>query len=213
MIPFVFGIAGGSGAGKTTIAQHIIDQIGDQAIAWLPYDAYYCDLGHLTLAERQACNFDHPDAFDTELFLTHLDQLIAGHAITLPNYDFVQYTRVGGGHVVQPRPIILLDGILLFVAATVRARMNVRIFIEVADDIRLLRRILRDTQERGRDVQSVCQQYLATVRPMHQAFVKPSRSYADLIIPGVNDVTPAVSLITNHIRQLLSATLDTKEGI
>jgi uridine kinase len=107
----------------------------------------------------------------------------------------------------------LLDGILLFVAATVRARMNVRIFIEVADDIRLLRRILRDTQERGRDVQSVCQQYLATVRPMHQAFVEPSRSYADLIIPGVNDVTPAVSLITNHIRQLLSATLDTKEGI
>jgi len=213
MMPFVIGIAGGSGAGKTTIAQQIIDQIGDQAIAWLPYDAYYCDLGHLTLAERQACNFDHPDAFDTDLFLAHLDQLIGGHAITLPNYDFVQYTRVGGGHVVQPRPIILLDGILLFVSAAVRARMNVRIFIEVADDIRLLRRILRDTQERGRDVKSVCQQYLATVRPMHQAFVEPSRSYADLIIPGVNDVTPAVNLITNHIRQLLSAPLDGKEGI
>jgi uridine kinase len=212
MMPFVIGIAGGSGAGKTTIAQQIVDQIGADAIAWLPYDAYYCDLGHLTLAERQACNFDHPDAFDTDLFLAHLDQLIAGHAITLPNYDFVQYTRVSGGHVVQPRPIILLDGILLFVSAAVRARMNVRIFIEVADDIRLLRRILRDTQERGRDVQSVCQQYLATVRPMHQAFVKPSRSYADLIIPGVNDVTPAVNLITNHIRQLLSTTPDGKEG-
>lgn len=213
MTPFVIGIAGGSGAGKTTIAKRIIDQIGHQAIAWVPFDAYYCDLGHLTIAQRQACNFDHPDAFDTELFLTHLDQLIAGHAITLPNYDFVQYTRVGGGHVVQPRPIILVDGILLFVAAAIRSRMNVRIFIEVADDIRLLRRILRDTQERGRDVTSVCQQYLATVRPMHQAFVEPSRSYADVIIPGVNDVTPAVNLITNHIRQLLSAPPDGKEGI
>ena len=213
MTPFVLGIAGGSGAGKTTIAQQIVDQIGSDAIAWLPYDAYYCDLGHLTLAERQAGNFDHPDAFDTELFLTHLDLLIAGQAITLPNYDFVQYTRVGGGHVVQPRPIILLDGIVLFVAAAVRARMDIRIFIEVADDIRLLRRILRDTQERGRDVKSVCQQYLATVRPMHQAFVEPSRSYADLIVPGVNDVTPAVNLITNHIRQLLSAPFDAKEGI
>jgi uridine kinase len=212
MTPFVIGIAGGSGAGKTTIAQQIIDQIGDHAIAWLPYDAYYCDLGHLTLAERQAENFDHPDAFDTELFLSHLDQLIAGHAITLPNYDFVQYTRVGGGQIVQPRPIIMLDGILLFVAAAVRARMQLRIFIEVADDIRLLRRILRDTQERGRDVTSVCQQYLATVRPMHHAFVKPSRNYADLIIPGVNDVTPAVNLITNHIRQLLSTTPNGKEG-
>lgn len=213
MTPFVIGIAGGSGAGKTTIAQHILDQIGDHAIAWLPYDAYYCDLGHLTLAARQAENFDHPDAFDTALFLDHLDRLIAGHPVTLPNYDFVQYTRVGGGQVVHPRPIIMIDGILLFVAAAVRARMQLRIFIEVADDIRLLRRILRDTQERGRDVASVCRQYLATVRPMHQAFVEPSRNYADLIIPGVNDVTPAVNLITNHIRQLLSTTLDGKEGV
>lgn len=212
MTPFVIGIAGGSGAGKTTIAQQIINQIGDHAIAWLPYDAYYCDLGHLTLAERQAGNFDHPDAFDTELFLGHLDQLVAGHAVTLPNYDFGQYTRVGGGQVVQPRPIVVLDGILLFVAAAVRARMQLRIFIEVADDIRLLRRILRDTQDRGRDVESVCQQYLATVRPMHQTFVEPSRNYAHLIIPGVNDVTPAVNLITNHIHQLLNMTPTRKEG-
>lgn len=212
MTPFVIGIAGGSGAGKTTIAQQIINQIGDHAIAWLPYDAYYCDLGHLTLAERQAGNFDHPDAFDTELFLGHLDQLVAGHAVTLPNYDFGQYTRVGGGQVVQPRPIVVLDGILLFVAAAVRARMQLRIFIEVADDIRLLRRILRDTQDRGRDVESVCQQYLATVRPMHQTFVEPSRNYAHLIIPGVNDVTPTVNLITNHIHQLLNMTPTRKEG-
>lgn len=203
MKPVVIGMAGGSGAGKTTIAQQLIDRLGDDVIAWLPYDAYYADLSHLTFAERVQCNFDHPDAFDTALFVAHIDALCAGQPITMPTYDFVSYTRVAGGHVVHPRPILLLDGILLFVPAVLRNRMQMRMYIDAPDDIRLMRRILRDTQSRGRDVTSVCHQYVETVRPMHHQFVEPSRSHAHVIIPSINDVTPAVDLLTNHIRQLL----------
>ena len=203
MKPVVIGMAGGSGAGKTTIAQQLIDRLGADVIAWLPYDAYYADLSHLAFAMRVQCNFDHPDAFDTALYISHIDALCAGHHITMPNYDFVSYTRVAGGHVVHPRPIILLDGILLFVPEAVRTRMHMRIYIDAPDDIRLVRRILRDTQSRGRDITSVCQQYMTTVRPMHQQFVKPSRIHAHVIIPSVNDITPAVDLLTNHLRQLM----------
>lgn len=203
MKPVVIGIAGGSGAGKTTIAQQLIDKIGTDIIAWLPFDAYYADLAHLTLAQRIQCNFDHPDAFDTDLYVQHIDALCAGQHITMPNYDFVSYTRVAGGRTIQPRPILLLDGILVFVPPAVRQRMDMRIYIDAPDDIRLMRRILRDTQSRGRDVASVCQQYLDTVRPMHQQFVEPSRVHAHVIIPSINDVTPAVNLLSNHIRQLV----------
>ena len=203
MNPFIIGIAGGSGAGKTTIADRIIDTIGADNVAGIRYDAYYTDLGHLSLAERQQCNFDHPDAFDTQLCITHLDQLSQGQAIEVPNYDFAQYTRIPGGTIVQPRPIILIDGILLFVDAALRQRMHLRVYIDTADDIRILRRTLRDIRERGRDVDSVYQQYLHTVRPMHQQFVAPSRQYANIIIPGEYDVTPAIDLLCNHIRQIL----------
>lgn len=203
MKPIVIGIAGGSGAGKTTIAQHLIDRIGADVIAWLPYDAYYADLSHLTFTQRVHCNFDHPDAFDTALYVTHIDALCSGQHVTMPHYDFVSYTRSSGGQTMQPRPILLLDGILLFVPDAVRKRMDMRIFIDAPDDIRLMRRILRDTQSRGRDVASVCQQYLETVRPMHQQFVEPSRVHAHMIIPSVNDITPAVTVLCNHIRQLL----------
>ena len=203
MKPFVIGIAGGSGAGKSTIAQQLIDSIGTNHIAWLPYDAYYADLTHLPFAQRVACNFDHPDAFDTTLYQSHIDALCAGQSITMPHYDFVSYTRVAGGQHIAPRPILLLDGILIFVHETLRQRMDMRVFIEAPDDIRLMRRMLRDTQSRGRDVASVCQQYLATVRPMHQQFVEPSRVHAHVIIPSINDSTPAVHVLSNHVRQIL----------
>ncbi len=203
MKPFVIGIAGGSGAGKSTIAQQLVDTIGATHIAWLPYDAYYADLTHMPFAQRVQCNFDHPDAFDTALYESHIDALCAGQSITMPHYDFVTYTRVAGGHPIAPRPILLLDGILIFVHETLRQRMDMRVFIEAPDDIRLMRRILRDTQSRGRDVVSVCQQYLATVRPMHHQFVEPSRVHAHVIIPSVNDISPAVTLLSNHVRQIL----------
>ena len=203
MNPFVIGIAGGSGAGKTTIAQRIIAEIGAEHVASISYDTYYNDLSHLSLAERQACNFDHPDAFDTALCTAQLDQLCAGHAIILPSYDFALYTRVGTGQRIEPRPILLIDGILIFVDPALRQRMHLRVFIDTADDLRIVRRIMRDTRERGRSVDSVCQQYIATVRPMHHAFVEPSRAHADMIIPGTNDATPALDVICNHIRHIL----------
>lgn len=203
MKPIVIGIAGGSGAGKTTIAQHLVNRVGADVIAWLPYDAYYADLSHMALPQRMHCNFDHPDAFDTALYMAHIDALCNGQAITMPTYDFVTYTRVTGGQTLQPRPIVLLDGILLFVHDALRDRIDMRIYIDAPDDIRVIRRILRDTHMRGRDVASVCQQYFATVRPMHQQFVEPSRVHAHLIIPSINDVAPAVSVLCNHINQFV----------
>lgn len=204
MNPFVIGIAGGSGAGKTTIAQRIIADIGSEHVASISYDTYYNDLSHLSLPERRACNFDHPDAFDTALCITQLDQFCAGQAIHVPNYDFALYTRVGVGQRIEPRPILLIDGILILVDPALRQRMHLRVFIDTADDLRIVRRILRDTRERGRSVDSVCQQYIDTVRPMHHAFVEPSRAHADIIIPGANDVTPALDVICNHIRHILA---------
>ncbi len=203
MKPCILGIAGGSGAGKTTIVNQLIERIGEQQIAWLPYDAYYRDLGHLTLTERQDYNFDHPAAFDTELYMTHIAALQQGQTITIPNYDFVSYTRVAGGIVTAPRPILILDGILLFVPVMLRTIIEMRIFIDTADDIRLLRRMQRDTTERGRSMESVRQQYLRTVRPMHHAYVAPSRQYAHVIVPGDDSIDVATTLLQHHIQQLL----------
>ena len=199
----ILGIAGGSGAGKTTVVNQLIARIGHESISWLPYDAYYRDLGHLTLAERQQYNFDHPDAFDTELYMDHIAQLRSGQMVTIPNYDFVSYTRVAGGVVTRPRPIIILDGILLFVPVALRSIIDMRIFIDTADDIRLLRRMQRDTTERGRSMDSVRQQYLDTVRPMHHAYVAPSRQHAHVIVPGDDSIDVATTLLQHHIQQLL----------
>jgi uridine kinase len=199
----ILGIAGGSGAGKTTIVNQLIDRIGHEHIAWLPYDAYYRDLGHLSFAERQQYNFDHPDAFDTELYMTHIAALRRGYAITIPNYDFVSYTRVAGGVVTQPRPILILDGILLFVPHGLRDLIEMRVFIDTADDIRLLRRMQRDTTERGRSMESVQYQYMRTVRPMHHAYVAPSRQHAHIIVPGDDSIEVATTLLQHHIQQLL----------
>jgi uridine kinase len=199
----ILGIAGGSGAGKTTVVNQLIARIGHESISWLPYDAYYRDLGHLTLTERQQYNFDHPDAFDTELYMAHIAQLRSGQMVTIPNYDFVSYTRVAGGVVTRPRPIIILDGILLFVPVALRSIIDMRIFIDTADDIRLLRRMQRDTTERGRSMDSVRQQYLDTVRPMHHAYVAPSRQHAHVIVPGDDSIDVATTLLQHHIQQLL----------
>jgi uridine kinase len=197
----VIGVAGGSGSGKTTLTRQIIAAAGGDGIAWIPYDAYYRDLADYPFAERQRMNFDHPDAFDTELCVAHLDQLCAGQPVVVPEYDYVAYTRAVGGTLVMPQPVIIVDGILVFVAAALRERFDLRVFVDADDDIRLLRRILRDTQERGRDVVSVCQQYLATVRPMHQQFVAPSRTHAHVIVPSGDDTRPAIDLISGQIQR------------
>lgn len=205
MRPLVIGIAGGSGSGKTTLTRQIIAASGGSNVAWIPYDAYYRDLAGYPFAERQQMNFDHPDAFDTDLCIQHLDALCAGQPVVVPEYDFVAYTRAAGGTIVRPQPVIIVDGILVFVAAALRERFALRVFVDADDDIRLLRRILRDTQERGRDVVSVCRQYLATVRPMHQQFVAPSRQHAHIIVPSGDDTLPAITLIAGEIQRRIAA--------
>lgn len=201
MKPYIIGIAGGSGSGKTTLTRQIIDASSAASVAWIPFDAYYRDLSAFGIAERQQMNFDHPDAFDTALCLQHLDALADGQSVVVPEYDFVAYTRAQGGHLVRPRPVIIVDGIVLFVDAALRQRFDLRVFVDAPDDIRLLRRILRDTQERGRDVVSVCRQYLATVRPMHLAFVAPSREHAHIIIPSGDDTQPAITLLSAEVQR------------
>lgn len=203
MKPRIIGIAGGSGSGKTTIVTQLIARLGVDAIAWLPYDAYYRDLGHLEFAERQQYNFDHPDAFDTDLYVAHITKLCHGQTVTIPNYDFVSYTRITGGTEIAPRPIVVLDGILLFVPDIVRELIDLRVFIDTADDIRLLRRMKRDTNERGRSIDSVQSQYLRTVRPMHHAYVVPSRQHAHVIVPGDHSIDVATTLLLHHIQQTL----------
>ena len=178
----MIGVVGGSGSGKTTVARSIYDMPGMDA-AFLDQDAYYRDLSHLPLEERKRVNFDHPDAFDTELLVAHLDALARGDAIEKPTYDYAAYTRAARTERVESRDVVLVDGILLFADARLRALIDIKIYVDVAEDVRFIRRLQRDTETRGRSMDEVIRQYLATVRPMHLEFVEPSKRYADIIIP------------------------------
>jgi uridine kinase len=178
-----------SGSGKTTVARAIYDQLGLDA-TFLDQDAYYQDLQHLSLEARTRVNFDHPDAFDTDLLVAHIEALRAGRSIDKPTYDFAQHTRAARTIRLDAREIILVDGILLFAEARLRPLFDIKLFVDVADDIRFIRRLQRDVTERGRTVEGVIRQYLDTVRPMHLEFVEPSKRYADVILPegGHNQV-------------------------
>jgi uridine kinase len=178
----VIGVVGGSGSGKTTVARSIYDMPGMDA-AFLDQDAYYRNLSHLSLEERKRVNFDHPDAFDTELLVAHLEALARGDAIEKPTYDYAAYTRAAPTERIESRDVVLVDGILLFADARLRALIDIKIYVDVAEDVRFIRRLQRDTQGRGRSMDEVIRQYLATVRPMHLEFVEPSKRYADIIIP------------------------------
>jgi uridine kinase len=178
----VIGVVGGSGSGKTTVARSIYDMPGMDA-AFLDQDAYYRDLSHLPLEERKRVNFDHPDAFDTALLVAHLEALARGDAIEKPTYDYAAYTRAARTERIESRDVVLVDGILLFADARLRALIDIKIYVDVAEDVRFIRRLQRDTETRGRSMDEVIRQYLATVRPMHLEFVEPSKRYADIIIP------------------------------
>ena len=178
----MIGVVGGSGSGKTTVARSIYDMPGMDA-AFLDQDAYYRSLSHLPLEERKRVNFDHPDAFDTELLVAHLEGLARGDAIEKPSYDYAAYTRAAATERIESRDVVLVDGILLFADARLRALIDIKIYVDVAEDVRFIRRLQRDTQLRGRSMDEVIRQYLATVRPMHLEFVEPSKRYADIIIP------------------------------
>ncbi len=180
--PLIIAVVGGTGSGKTTVARAIHDSLGGGAVL-LDQDAYYRDLAHLTLDERRQVNFDHPDSIDAELLIRHLEALAAGEAIEKPTYDFAAHTRAAQRERVEPSEVIIVEGILLLTDPRLRELFDIRIFVDVGDDVRFIRRLLRDTRERGRTMDNVIQQYLSTVRPMHLEFVEPSKRHADVILP------------------------------
>lgn len=203
MRSIIIGVAGGTGSGKTTVANRILERVGAEHIACIPHDAYYKDLRHLTLEERQSLNFDHPDALETSLMIEHLTLLRNGYPAEIPVYDFTRHARTDETIHVEPAPIVLVEGILIFAEPALRRLFDVKLFIDTDADIRLIRRLQRDMQERGRTFESVIAQYMTTVRPMHQEFVEPSKRYADVIIPegGFNEV--AIEMVAARIRGLL----------
>lgn len=202
--PFVIGVAGGSGSGKTTVTAAILERVGRTRIALLPHDSYYHDLSHLPLEQRAQVNLDHPDAFDNTLYLTHLDALIRGEPVAMPTYDFTTYVRLPEVVIVAAQPVVLVEGILIFADAQLRSRMSVKLFVDTESDLRIIRRIQRDTTSRGRSFESVIEQYLTSVRPMHLEFVEPSKRYADIIIPigGLNTV--AINMVVATIEQMIA---------
>ena len=206
MTTIIIGLAGGTGAGKTTVARVILNRVGAQHIAYVPHDAYYRNFSDLPKAQRDLINWDHPDSLDTDLMIKHVKALKAGQAVDLPVYDFTTHARTDQTVHVEPQPIILVEGILIFADPRLRELFDVKIFVDTDADLRFIRRLQRDIAERGRTAESVVRQYLDTVRPMHLEFVEPSKRYADVIIPegGLNEV--AMDMVVARIAELLSRT-------
>jgi len=208
MEPVIIGVAGGTGSGKTTIAHAVLERAGawpQGRVSLIQHDAYYRDLNALPLAQRAAQNFDHPDSLENELLIAHLKKLKQWVAVDVPVYDFTTHTRTSETRHVGPNPVVIVEGILIFADEALRRLMDVKIYVDTDADIRFIRRLERDVAERGRTVESVIRQYMATVRPMHQEFVEPSKRYADIIIPegGFNEV--AIDMVASRIKTLLEA--------
>lgn len=201
--PIVIGIAGGTGSGKTTVANVILKRVGKDRIAYLPHDAYYRELKDLPPNQRAAVNFDHPDSLESELMLAHIIQLKKWSSVNLPVYDFSTHSRTEKTIRINPQPVIIVEGILIFAEAKLRQVFDVKLFVDTDPDLRFIRRLQRDIAERGRTMDQVIQQYLTTVRPMHLEFVEPSKRYADVIIPegGLNEV--AMEMVIARIEALL----------
>jgi uridine kinase len=202
-LPIVIGIAGGSGSGKTTVAQEILQRVGPDRIAFLQHDAYYKDLSGLPPTQRAEVNFDHPNSLETDLLISHVEKLKKGEPVEVPVYDFAHHCRTNKSFTVQPRGVILVEGILIFVEAALRNICDVKIFVDTDSDIRFIRRLQRDIAERSRTTESVVKQYLSTVRPMHLEFVEPSKRYADIIIPEGGMNIPALDMVVARIEALL----------
>jgi uridine kinase len=201
--PLVIGIAGGSGSGKTTVAQEILQRVGPSQIAYLQHDSYYKDLSGLPPAQRVEVNFDHPHSLETELLIQHVVSLREDKPVDVPIYDFSIHSRTDRTFTVQSRRVVLVEGILIFAEAELRKLFDVKIFVDTDADLRFIRRLQRDITERGRTTESVIKQYLTTVRPMHLEFVEPSKRYADIIIPEGGFNAAALDMVVARIEALL----------
>jgi len=205
MTAVALGVAGGSGSGKTTVARAILESAGAERIAFLAQDNYYRDVDWQDDAQLRAFNFDHPDALDTPLMVEHLRALKSGRGIDLPVYDFVAHRRTSRTVRIEPRPVILVEGILLFAEPELRQLLDFKVFVDTDSDVRLVRRIRRDIAERGREANQVLHQYMSTVRPMHLEFVEPSKRWADVIVPEGGENRVALEMVVARVEQLLSA--------
>ena len=198
----IIGVAGGTGSGKTTLAENIARAFGDR-VAVITHDSYYRAQNDMSYEERCKQNYDHPDAFETDLLCEHLDALARGEAIDMPVYDYTVYNRSSRTERVEPRAVVILEGILIFCDERLREKMDLKIFVDTDADERILRRIARETKERGRSLDSVIDQYLTTVKPMHDAFVEPYKRYADIIVPGGGSNPAALDMIITRVNKQL----------
>jgi uridine kinase len=203
--PVTIGVAGGTASGKSTVSANLLEQAGSQNIAYMAHDSYYREAASIPRTQDDRPNFDHPNSLETSLLIAHIHALQNWQAVEVPVYDFTIHSRTTETRTVQPQPVILVEGILLFVEPDLRDLFDIRIFVDTPDDIRFIRRLKRDIEERGRTAESVIEQYLATVRPMHLEFVEPSKRYADVIIPegGYNKV--AIDMMAARIRAMLDS--------
>ncbi len=199
LTPTLIGFSGGSGSGKTTLAAAIHERLGNHKSAVLSLDAYYKDLSHLPLEERAAVNFDHPDALDVQLLTQQIRQLRCGHAVEVPCYDFTTHTRRPETLTLQPKAVVLAEGILLLALDPIRSLLDLKVFVDAPANIRFIRRLLRDIQERGRTLDSCIQQYYATTRPMHFDWVEPSKAFADMVVSGEEEIENLATLLIERI--------------
>ncbi|MBL0387354.1 uridine kinase [Tumebacillus sp. ITR2] len=202
--PVLIGIAGGTGSGKTSVAREITRNIAPENIVLIEQDNYYKDQTQLTMAQRVLTNYDHPNAFDNDLLLEHLTQMLDGQAIEKPLYNFAEHTRAVYTERVEPKQVVILEGIMVLEDERLRNLMDIKIFVDTDADVRIIRRILRDIKERGRSIESVVEQYMGVVRPMHMQFIEPTKKYADLIIPegGKNQV--AIDVLVAKVNEIVT---------
>ena len=208
----IIGICGGTGSGKTTVANRILESVSADEVVFIQQDSYYRNINDLPLDYRNIANFDHPDALDNDLLVNHVRRLKAGEGVELPLYDFKTSTRMNDTRRVESKPIVIVEGILIFSDPRLLEQMDIKVFVDTPDDVRFIRRLRRDLAERGRTVESVIEQYIATVRPMHQQFVEPSKRHADVIIPEGGHNLVSIDLLSGKIRERLASALTTVGG-